>query len=221
MVAAAASRGYEYYAITDHAPNLSMQRMSDEKILAQRARMRELGRERRGMRLLHGTELNIDPNRDVDWPSEFLQDFDLCVASIHSHFTQPRDEMTQRLVRACENPHVHIIGHPTGRQIGHRPAIEADLDEVFRVAARTGTAMEINAFPDRLDLRDEDILLAKRYGVKFAVNSDAHSTVHLGLIRYGVGTAQRGWLTRDDVINTWPLAKLRAFLAGLPSVDGR
>ncbi|MET7617668.1 DNA polymerase/3'-5' exonuclease PolX [Streptomyces sp. NPDC005408] len=212
MVAAAAGRGYAYYAITDHAPNLYMQRMTDEKILAQRERVRELDRKHHGMRLLHGTELNIGPDGEVDWPDEFLEGFDLCVASVHSHFNQSRQALTRRLVRACENPYVAVIGHPTTRLIGKRPGIDADFDAVFEACGRTGTALEINAHPERLDLCDEDILRAKQYGVKFAVNSDAHSTTHLPYMRYGVGTAQRGWLTKDDVINTWPLTKLRRFL---------
>ncbi|MER5525801.1 DNA polymerase/3'-5' exonuclease PolX [Streptomyces sp. NPDC002677] len=218
MVEAAARRGYAYYAITDHAPDLVMQRMTDERMLAQRERVRELdgtyptkGR-RGGLRLLHGTELNIGPEGEVDWPDDFLTGFDLCVASIHSHFKQSREALTRRLVRACENPHVHIIGHPTTRLIGRRPGIDADLDAVFAACARTGTALEINAHPDRLDLRDEDILRARRHGVKFAVNSDAHAVPHLAAMRYGIGTAQRGWLTKDDVINTWPERQLRGFL---------
>ncbi|MFD5325544.1 DNA polymerase/3'-5' exonuclease PolX [Streptomyces sp. NPDC127092] len=213
MIAAAAARGYAYYAVTDHAPNLYMQRMTDEKILAQRARVRALDGAHHGMRLLHGTELNIGPDGSLDWPDAFLADFDICVASVHSHFNQSRSELTRRLVRACENPHVAVIGHPTTRRIGKRPGIDADFDEVFAACARTGTALEINAHPERLDLRDEDILRAKRYGVKFAVDSDAHSTTHLPYVRYGVAMAQRGWLTTDDVINTWPLTRLRRFLA--------
>lgn len=220
MAAAAARRGYAYYAITDHAPDLTMQRMTDERMLAQRERVRELdgtfptkGR-RGGLRLLHGTELNIGPEGGVDWPDDFLAGFDLCVASVHSHFNQSRDALTRRLVRACENPHVHIIGHPTTRLIGKRPGIDADLDAVFAACARTGTALEINAHPHRLDLRDEDILRARRYGVKFAVNSDAHAVPQLDVMRYGIGTAQRGWLTGDDVINTWPERRLRSFLRG-------
>ncbi|MGW3951168.1 DNA polymerase/3'-5' exonuclease PolX [Streptomyces sp. NPDC004752] len=219
MAQAAAERGYAYYAITDHGPNLYMQQMTEERILAQRERVRELdgayggGRgRRRGMRLLHGVELNIDPDGDVDWPEEFLAGFDLCVASVHSHFNQPRGAVTRRIVRACENPYVNIIGHPTTRILGKRPPIDADLDEVFATCARTGTALEINSHPDRLDLRDEDILRARRHGVKFAVDSDAHSVLHLANMRYGVGTAQRGWLTADDVINTWPETRLRRFL---------
>ncbi|MGW1887085.1 DNA polymerase/3'-5' exonuclease PolX [Streptomyces sp. NPDC001970] len=212
MIAAAAERGYAYYAVTDHAPDLAMQRMTKEKMLAQRERVRALDRKHRGMRLLHGTELNIGPEGDVDWPDDFLADFDICVASIHSHFNQSRQKLTRRLVRACENPYVAIIGHPTTRRIGKRPGIDADFDAVFEACARTGTALEINAHPERLDLCDEDILRAKRYGVKFAVNSDSHSVTHLPYMRYGVGTAQRGWLTKHDIINTWTLAKLRRFL---------
>jgi DNA polymerase (family 10) len=211
MIASARERKYAYYAVTDHAPNLWMQRMTDEKMLAQRARIREL--EKKGkLVLLHGSELNIDAEGNVDWGPEFLEGFDVLVASVHTEFNQPKEEMTRRIVRACENPYVNIIGHPTGRKIGQRPPIEFDLDEVFAAAARTGTALEINSYPDRLDLRDEHVMWAKRQGVKFAVDTDSHSTVHLPFMRYGVGTAQRGWLTKDDVINTWPLAKVRKFL---------
>lgn len=211
MLAAAGERGYAYYAVTDHAPNLYMQRMTDEKMLKQREQLRRL--EKKGkMVLLHGTELNIDPEGGVDWGPEFLEGFDVCVASVHSEFNQPKDEMTRRIVRACENPHVNIIGHPTGRKIGQRPPIEFDFDEVFKAAARTGTALEVNSYPDRLDLRDEHIMWAKRHGVKFAIDTDSHSTVHLRFMKYGVGTAQRGWLTKDDVVNAWPLTKLRKFL---------
>ncbi|MFD3453176.1 DNA polymerase/3'-5' exonuclease PolX [Streptomyces sp. NPDC058691] len=215
MVEAAARRGYAYYAVTDHAPGLSMQRMTDEKILAQRERVRALDRAQgahRGMRVLHGTELDIGPDGGLDWPDDFLAGFDLCVASIHSHFHQGRAALTRRLVRAAENPHVNIIGHPTTRMLGRRPAVDADFDEVFAACARTGTALEVNAQPDRLDLGDELILRARRHGVRFAVDSDAHSTPHLDFMRYGVGTAQRGRLTKDDVINTWPLTRLRRFL---------
>ena len=211
MIAAARGRGYAYYAVTDHAPNLYMQRMTDAKMLTQRKRVRQLEADGK-MVLLHGSELNIDANGDVDWGPEFLAGFDVCVASVHGEFTQSKDEMTRRIVRACENPYVNIIGHPTARMIGRRAPIEFDLDEVFRAAARTGTALEINSYPDRLDLRDEHVLWAKRHGVKFAIDTDSHATVHLPFLRYGIGTAQRGWLSKDDVINTWPLAKLRKFL---------
>jgi DNA polymerase (family X) len=210
MVAAAVRRGYEYYAITDHAPNLVMQRMTDEKMLAQRDRVRALDAD---LELLHGTELNIGPDGSVDWDADFLAGFDLCVASVHSHFDQPRAGMTRRFVAACENPRVNVIGHPTTRRIGRRPPVDVDFGELFRVCARTGTALEINASPQRLDLPSDHIRAARDAGVRFAIDSDAHSVADLGNMPYGVGTAQRGWLTPDDVINTWPLDKLRAFLA--------
>ena len=212
MLEAAAERRYAYYAVTDHEPNLYMQRMTDDKILAQRARVSGLQPRYPRMTLLHGSELNIDPDGNVDWPDEFLRGFDILVASVHSHFNQSKDDMTRRIVRAMEHPCVHIIGHPTARMIGKRQPIEYDLDEVFRAAARTGTALEVNGFPDRLDLRDEHVLWAKRHGVRFAVDTDSHAAVHLSNMRFGVATAQRGWLTKDDVINAWPIAKLRRFL---------
>ncbi|MFJ8849737.1 DNA polymerase/3'-5' exonuclease PolX [Streptomyces sp. NPDC102437] len=212
MVTAAAARGYAYYAITDHAPDLSMQRMTDEKVLDQRELVRALDGRHHRMRLLHGTELNIGPDGETDWPDAFLAGFDICVASVHSHFGLDRAAMTRRLVRACANPHVNVIGHPTTRLLGKRPGVDADFDEVFAACARTGTALEINAQPDRLDLGDEDILRARSHGVKFAIGTDAHSIPQLAYLRYGVGTAQRGWLTPDEVINTWPLRRLRRFL---------
>jgi DNA polymerase (family 10) len=209
MVAAAARRGYAYYAITDHAPNLFFQRMTDEKMLAQRDRVRALDAP---LELLHGTELNIAPDGTVDWDEDFLAGFDLCVASVHSNFDQPRAEMTRRFVTACENPRVNIIGHPLTRRIGRRPPVEVDFAELFRACARTGTALEINASPQRLDLPSDHIRAARDAGVVFAIDSDAHSVGDLGNMPYGVGTAQRGWLTPDHVINTWSLDKLRAFL---------
>jgi DNA polymerase (family X) len=212
MLETASAMKYAYYAVTDHAPNLFMQRMTDEKMLAQRERLRKLQPTYPKMTLLHGTELNIDPEGNVDWGPEFLDGFDVRVASVHSMFGQSKDEMTRRIVRAMENPYVNVIGHPTTRKINQRQPVEFDLDEVFAAAARTGTALEVNAYPDRLDLKDEHIMWAKRYGVKFAVDTDSHATTHLDHLRYGVAMAQRGWLTKDDVINAWPLGKLRTFL---------
>jgi len=238
MVAAAQARGYQYYAITDHAPNLVMQRMTDEKMLAQREQVRALGARltadgdtsgtgtgtgtgtggdnsdsgRGAMVLLHGTELNIAADGSVDWPADFLAGFDLCVASVHSHFDLPRKEMTKRFIAACENPYVNVIGHPLTRKIGRRPPVDVDLPEFFRACARTGTALEVNAHPARLDLPSAHIKAARDAGVKFAIDSDAHSERDLTYLQYGVATAQRGWLTADDVVTTWPLERLREFL---------
>lgn len=212
MVAAGAARGYAYYAVTDHAPDLAMQRMTLDKALEQRGRLLELQQQYPDMRLLHGSELNIAPDGSVDWPGEILRGFDVCVASVHSHFTQSREEMTRRFIAACENPYVDIIGHPTTRKIGKREPVDADWDAVFRAAARTRTAMEIDSYPDRSDLPADLVKLAKHHGVKFSVDSDSHAIPHLANQRYGIGIAQRAWLTADDVINTWPLDRLRAFI---------
>jgi DNA polymerase (family 10) len=210
MIAAAERKGYEYYAVTDHAPNLFMQRMTDEKVLAQRAELEAI-KTSTGLNLLHGSELNIAPDGTVDWDEDFLSGFDMCVASVHSHFDQDKKEMTRRFVAACENPRVNVIGHPLTRKIGRRPAVDVDLAELYRACARTSTALEVNASPQRLDLPAEHIRPAVDAGVKFAIDTDAHAVGDLDNMPYGVGTAQRGWLTADDVINAWPLEKLLAF----------
>jgi DNA polymerase (family 10) len=137
----------------------------------------------------------------------------MCVASVHSHFDAGRTEMTRRFITACENPRVNVIGHPLTRKLGRRPPVDVDLPELFRACARTGTALEINASPARLDLPADHVKAARDAGVKFSIDTDAHSVGDLANVPYGVGTAQRGWLTPDDVINTWPLERLLAFFA--------
>ncbi|MEV6099918.1 DNA polymerase/3'-5' exonuclease PolX [Nocardia sp. NPDC051981] len=212
MVAAAAAHGYRYCAITDHAPLLAMQRMTRDKALAQRRELRELA-PRCGIEVLHGSELNIAADGGLDWDDEFLSGFDILIASVHSHFDQSAAAMTRRLISAIEHPLVNIIGHPSTRIIGRRAPVEFDADAVFAAAARTGTALEINAFPDRLDLGDELIARARTHGVVFAIDTDAHAVPHLDHMRYGIATAQRGWVEPGEVINTWPLHRLRRFLA--------
>jgi histidinol phosphatase-like PHP family hydrolase len=211
MVAAAQKRGYAYYAVTDHAPDLVMQQMTDEKMLAQRAEVAAL-QDRAGLALLHGTELNIGPDGSVDWEAGFLAGFDLCVASIHSSFDQDRKTMTNRFITAAENPYVNIIGHPLTRKLARRPPVDVDLDALYQACARTSTALEINASPARMDLPPEHIGAAKAAGVKFSIDSDAHSLGDLGNIPYGVASARLGGLTDDDVINAWPLNRLQEFL---------
>jgi DNA polymerase (family X) len=212
MVAGASEKGYRYFAVTDHAPNLWMQRMTDEKMLAQREALDRLRSTFPKLELLHGTELNIDPDGGVDWDERFLSGFDVTVASVHSHFSLSREEQTRRVIRAIEHPSVNVIGHLTTRKIDRRPPIDLDLEAVFAAAAATGTAIEINAHPDRLDLKDDHILWARRHGVRFAVDTDSHAVPHLDLMRFGVAMAQRGWLSKEDVINTWPVTRLRRFL---------
>ena len=212
MVAAASGHGYQYCAITDHAPLLAMQRMTHDKALQQRSELPALAH-RHGIALLHGSELNIAADGSLDWDDDFLADFDVLVASVHSDFNQTREEMTRRLLTAIEHPYVNIIGHPTTRVLGRRPPIDFDVDAVFAAAARTHTALEINAFPDRLDLDDVLVRRARGHGVVFAIDTDSHAVPHLDYIRYGVAVAQRGWVSADEVINTWPLDRLRRFLA--------
>jgi acetyl-CoA acyltransferase len=211
MIAAAAARGYEYYAVTDHAPNLVMQQMTDEKILNQRAELSVV--DSHGMTLLHGAELNIAADGSVDWDADFLAGFDLCVASVHSSFGQDRAVMTARFIAAAENPYVNIIGHPLTRKLGRRPPVDVDLDALFEACARTGTALEINASPARLDLPPEYLAAARAAGVKFAIDTDAHAIGDLNNARYGIAAARFAGLTPDDVINAWPLGQLREFLA--------
>ncbi len=220
MIAAAEARGYEYYAVTDHAPNLVMQRMTDEKMLAQRAELRALA-DTTGMALLHGTELNIAPDGSVDWDADFLSGFDITVASVHSSFEQDEATMTRRFVTAAENPFVNVIGHPLTRKVGRRPPVRVDLGALYAACARTGTALEINASPDRMDLPPEHVAAARDAGVKFAVDTDAHSLVDLTNLRFGVAAARFGGLTREDVINAWPLDRLEEFLRkGRSSLTG-
>jgi DNA polymerase (family 10) len=164
------------------------------------------------MALLHGTELNIAPDGSVDWDEDFLSGFDICVASVHSSFEQDRATMTKRFLTAVENPAVNIIGHPVTRKVGRRPPVDVDLDALYAACARTGTALEVNASPDRMDLPPEHVAAARQAGVKFAIDTDAHSLVDLTNLRFGIAAARFGGLTTDDVINAWPLDRLEEFL---------
>lgn len=213
MVAAAAARGYTYFTITDHAENLTMTGVGKDKMLEQRARIATLQRRIPGMTLLHGSELNIGKDGTVDYDPEFLSGFDVLVASVHSHFRQSRAETTARLIAAIQNPNVHVIGHPSGRLIGKREPIDFDFEAVCEAAARTGTALEINCFPDRLDLRDEHVRWAIERGVTLTIDTDAHATQDLDHLRFGIATAQRGWARAADVLNARPVDHLRAFVA--------
>lgn len=214
MIAEAARLGYAYYAVTDHAGDyMAMQRTTREKLLDQRARIAKIQKRYPKMRILHGLELNIQPDGTVDYDPEFLSGFDVCVGSVHSHFTLGKREQTERLLRAIENPNVHIIGHPTGRQIGRRPPIDIDVEAVFKAAVASGTALEVNSHPDRLDLRDEHARLACSMGATVSIDSDAHAIGHLAGIQYGVATAQRGWVEKTNVLNARTLRQLEQFVA--------
>jgi DNA polymerase (family 10) len=214
MAMAAAARGYRYFAVTDHGRNLAVTRsLSLDDIARQAAEVRQINEELAGrMVLLHGVELNIGPGGDLDYPDEVLARFDVVVASLHHQLAEERAAITRRVLRAIANPHVHILGHPTGRMLPRRPASDLDMEAVCRSAASHGVAMEINANPRRLDLKDDHAFLARQLGCVFAISTDAHSPKELDLMRFGVATGQRGWVEPGTVINTWPLEQLRSFL---------
>jgi DNA polymerase (family 10) len=213
MVEAARARGYRFLAITDHAERLSFSAATREDFLRQRRALRELERRLGDIRLLHGLELNIGADGSLDYDDEFLDGFDVLVASVHDHFDLPIERQTERLVRACEHPAVNVIGHPTGRLLGKRPGYDVDLETLCAAAARAGTALEVNGSPERLDLGDEQLRVASRHGVRLAFGSDSHGPGHLANMRFSVATAGRGWIGPEQVVNTLPAADLGHFLA--------
>jgi DNA polymerase (family X) len=156
--------------------------------------------------------MEIKADGALDYPDELLADLDFVIASLHTSLGQPRDQITARLLNAIHNPHVDMIGHPTGRLLPDRSGADLDMDAVLQAAAATGTIMEINANPQRLDLRDSHVRRALALGVKLAINTDAHSAEQFDLLHYGVATAQRGWATAVDVVNTWPVDELLAYV---------
>ena len=212
MVAAAAARGYEYWAVTDHAEGLPMNGLSRDRMLDRRVAIEKL-QGRFEMRILQGAELNIGAAGEVDYDADFLAAFDFNVASIHTMMTRTGAEQTRRIITAMENPAVHAIGHLTGRKIGARPPYDVDLDAILEAAVRTGTALEINASPRRLDLSGDMVRRAVEAGVTLTISCDAHSIGDLASMRYGVGTAQRGWATPADILNCRPLQGLLDFVA--------
>jgi DNA polymerase (family 10) len=213
MVAEAQGLGLEYIAITDHTKSLAMTGGSDEKKLRQQmAAIDKLNKQLHGIRVLKGAEVNINKDGTLDIDDETLAKLDVVGVAVHSHFNLPRAEMTRRVIRAMENPHADILFHPTGRVLQKREAYELDIDAVIAAAQRTGTVLEIDAYPDRLDLKDEHVRRAVAAGVPLVIDSDAHSINHLHYLDFGVATARRGWATKADVINTKPL---KAFLGCL------
>lgn len=213
MAAAAAERGLSYLAVTDHGEDLGLNGVSRERLLAQRAELRALDRVHRGLRLLHGVELNIGPDGGLDYDAAFRASFDWCVAAVHSAFELDRSAQTRRIVRAMEDPSVNVIGHLSGRMIGRRPGIELDLDAVLAAAERTGTAIEINGGLNRLDASDDVLRRARARNVVILVNSDAHHVSDFERLRWGVLQAQRGWVDRDRIANTWPADRFLAWAA--------
>ncbi len=216
MAQAAKASGLKAIAITDHSASLGIANgLSVERLRAQ-AKEVAAANETIGpdFTILHGTEMEIKADGSLDYPDEVLAELDFVIASLHTSLSQPREQVTRRLLNAIHNPHVDMIAHPTGRLLPDRPGADLDMDVVLAAAAETGTILEINANPSRLDLRDVHVRRAVELGVLLAINTDAHHVDHFGLRHFGVATAQRGWATAVSVVNTWPIDKLLAHLHG-------
>lgn len=211
MIAAAAARGYAYHAISDHSQGRGFG-LAPERLLEQRSAIEKLGK-RYGIDTLCASEVDILPDGSLDFDDSVLARLDVVIGSVHSAVRQSREEMTARLIRACENPYVTVIGHPTGRRFDGFAGYEFDYDAVFAAAARTGTALEIDGQAARLDLPAPLARRAKTFGVTFSLDSDAHRTRDLASIEFAVGQARRAGLTKDDVLNARPLEDVRAFVA--------
>ena len=214
MAKAAMAKGLKYIAITDHTQRLKMTRGLDEKrLLKQMAEIDRVNRRLGGkIRILKGSECDILKDGSLDLPDKALGKLEVVGVSVHSYFNLSREEQTERLLIAMRNPNADIVFHPTGRVIERRPAYELDMAKLIRGARETGTVLEVDAYPDRLDLKDEHIRECVRAGVKLAVDSDAHHPAHLDYLEYGVSQARRGWAERKDVINAWPVEKMLSFL---------
>jgi DNA polymerase (family 10) len=213
MAEAAKARGYEYIAITDHSKAVTVARGMDEaRLVRHMEAIDRVNRDLDGIAVLKGIEVDILADGSLDLADEVLRELDVVIGSVHSYMGMPRSEMTARIVAALETGLLSILGHPTGRLLTERPAYEVDMEAVMETAARVGVCMELNAFPDRLDLSDVHCRLARDMGVPVAISTDAHNTRHLPLIRFGVYTARRGWLEPRHVLNTLPLDQLLARL---------
>ncbi|HYW54384.1 MAG TPA: DNA polymerase/3'-5' exonuclease PolX [Dongiaceae bacterium] len=211
MIAGCAARGYRYHSISDHSWGRGRIGMDPNELRAQRVRVRVIG-ERYGIRTLCSAEVDIRADGTMDYDDEVLAELDIVVGSVHSAFNQSREAMTARLLRAIENPYVNVIGHPTGRNVETFAGYDFDHDAVFAAAARTGTALEIDGQPARLDLPSPLARRAKELGVTFTCDSDAHDVAQLENVAYAVGQARRGWVTAAEVLNARPLEEVLAFV---------
>jgi DNA polymerase (family 10) len=208
MAEAARAHGYKYMAITDHSKNLAFANgLDDKRAVEHIKRIRKAAETIDGIKIFTGIEVDILADGALDLSDSVLEQMDIVIASVHSHFNQAPLEMTDRLLKAIDNPNTFLIGHPTGRILLRRDAYSFDLDAVLRAAAQKKVAMELNAYPDRLDLCDRHLRRAKELGVKIVINTDSHHTTHMDKIRYGVVQARRAWLAKDDVLNTLPPEK--------------
>ncbi|MDD3852201.1 MAG: DNA polymerase/3'-5' exonuclease PolX [Syntrophomonadaceae bacterium] len=205
--------GYTYMAITDHSKSLPISGgLNEERLLAQGALVDEINTRLNGFKVLKGIEVDILKNGELDFSNDTLSKLDVVIASIHSHFKLDKEQQTERIIKAIKNPQVNIIGHLTGRLLNRRAPYEIDLPRILQAAAEHNVALEINSHPDRLDIDEFTARKAKDYGVKIAINSDAHHHNDLYMVDYGILTARRGWLQADDIINCRELSRLIKFL---------
>jgi DNA polymerase (family 10) len=222
LIGAARERGYEYIVVSDHSKSATVAGgLSAEELLAHVEKIHAARRRHRGIRILAGSECDILADGALDYPDEVLARLDIVIGAVHAGFKQPKAQMTRRICAALANPYVSILAHPTGRLIGEREPYDVDLERVFQTAKRHGKAVEINAQPQRLDLNDVHARRAHELGVLVAINTDTHYLDHLKSIELGVATARRGWIGPDEVINTWPLKKLEAWLQRGRAAAGR
>lgn len=213
MAKTAKARGYQYIALTDHTQNLAMTRgLTPERLEEQRALVKRVNHKLAPFVVLHGTEMDILMDGQLDFSDELLRSLDYVSASIHTGFRQPRDVMTERMLRAISNPLVNTLNHPHGRKIGRREGYAVDMQSVVERAAQVGCALELNSTPDRLDLNGTWARRGLQLGARFTISSDAHSLKELEYLQFGVASARRGWLTAADVLNTLPLDDLRRVL---------
>ena len=213
MAQAAKALGYQYLAITEHSAGRGIAHgLNEERLRQQIEEIKRLNKQLKGIRLLTGIEVDIRANGSIDLPEGLLADLDIVIAAIHSAMTQSEDQITRRILGAIENPNVDVIAHPTCRLLGEREPVAIDLEAVFRAAVKYNKALEINAMPSRLDLKDIHVYRARELGVKLIMGTDAHSTAHLGFMRFGVGVARRGWCQPEHILNTRPLEDILAFL---------
>jgi len=213
---AAIKMGYQYIGIADHTKFLRIEHGLDEKqLLKQRQEIQKINSKIQNLKskihILQGCEANIMPDGSIDIKDEALAKLNYVIAGVHSQLKMPKEKMTERIIRAMRNPNVDIISHPTGRLLQKRDEYEIDFDKILKVAKETKTILEINSYPDRLDLKDTNIRKAKEAGVKMAINTDAHSIDQLHVIEFGIAQARRGWAEKKDIINCWPLEKLLNF----------
>jgi DNA polymerase (family 10) len=220
MAEAARELGHDYIALTDHSKAVTVANGMDEKrTLEQIKKIRAAQKKVVGIRLLAGIEVDILKDGRLDLDDEVLAQLDVVVASVHSYMTLDRAAMTERILAAIENPYTQIIAHPTGRLLLRRDPFQYEMEKVMDAASKRAVAMECNSYPDRLDLRDSYLRMAKERGVKIVISTDSHSTSHLRFIKYGVLTARRGWLEKKDVINTLPVEQFLAALRPKPRAE--